>query len=61
MLPIHKLQGKLHRNWASIKRMNYLGKKFVDLGSGDGRMTIFAAQQGMFATGYEINHVYVYK
>ncbi|PRP85728.1 hypothetical protein PROFUN_06322 [Planoprotostelium fungivorum] len=31
------------------------GKKFVDLGSGDGRMVIEAAKNGMTAVGIEIN------
>ena len=37
------------------------GQRVVDLGSGDGRILIAAAQQGAFATGYEINPLLVWK
>lgn len=33
------------------------GSKFVDLGSGDGKVLLAAAQRGADATGYEINPV----
>lgn len=31
------------------------GKKFIDLGSGDGRIVRWAAKKGFYATGIEIN------
>ncbi len=36
------------------------GDKFVDLGSGDGRIVIAAAKKGVEAHGYEINPVLVF-
>jgi SAM-dependent methyltransferase len=33
------------------------GSKFIDLGSGDGKVLLAAAQRGADATGYEINPV----
>ena len=31
--------------------------KFVDLGSGDGKLVLYAAKKGISATGYEINPI----
>ena len=31
--------------------------KFVDLGSGDGKLVLYAAKKGIYATGYEINPI----
>lgn len=35
------------------------GRRFVDLGSGDGRLVIAAAKNGYFAIGYELNYVLI--
>src|SRR5688572_29583519 len=43
-----------------IEKLNLKqGDKFADLGSGDGRLVIAAAQKGAEAHGYEINPVLV--
>jgi precorrin-6B methylase 2 len=37
------------------------GQQLIDIGSGDGRILIAAAQQGVIATGYEINPILVWQ
>lgn len=40
--------------WSALE-LPSSGKKFIDLGSGDGRTVVWASQRGMLATGVELN------
>lgn len=50
-LPIRRPDAEVALELAQLKA----GETFIDLGSGDGRMLLLAAQRGANAVGYEIN------
>ncbi len=50
-LPVHRKQAEKMMELAELKP----GMKTVDLGSGAGRLVFLAAENGAFATGYELN------
>lgn len=54
-LPVLKTQMKTSLDLLGLKP----GQKIIDLGSGDGRFLLMAAQKGLIAVGYEINPILV--
>lgn len=54
-VPYYPSNQKLFREALQEFNIDYKNKKFIDLGSGDGRMVIAAEKLGMKAKGVEIN------
>lgn len=54
-LPTKKVQVATAFELLDLKK----GQSFIELGCGDGRVLLYGAKQGLYATGYELNPILV--